>query len=232
MTHDFMCFAKIATASQSQKWEDFWIHVHGFWLEITEKVGHPSSYVLPLDIANLAGAFQETSVQNSLSLSLHARAGGLQLFLQSTNRCDIIQLFNALKAGHALLTEALTNSAIPNSCECDIESSSGFFGMGKSKLHLKESPVGFELTGPKASYRYAFEDIQSVQARLNHTSAHTRLIINVKENGAVVAKEYNCVDHEQLLNVIQCFLMNSFAWERENAGPPVPIGPMGILPIE
>jgi hypothetical protein len=231
-TSTFISFAKVAVASPNLKWEDFWLYIHGFWLEITEKIGQPCTFFLALDVADLSGAFQETSIHNSLSLTIRSRAGDVHLFLQSTNRCDIIQLFNALQTARALLTQALEHSSIPQSCVCAIETPSGFFGIGKSKFQLKETAEAFELTGPKGSIRYAFEDVQSVHARLNHASANTRFVINVKENGSVVAKEYNCLKQEDLMNVIQCFLMNSFIWARDNAAPAVPIAPMNVLAIE
>jgi hypothetical protein len=229
--HGFICFAKVAISSQNPKWEDFWLQVRGFWLEITEKIGQPCSFFLPLDLVNLSGGFQETSIQNSISISLAPRAGGFHLFLQSPNRCDVIHLFNALEAGRARLAKALDTADIPRAYECDVETVSAFFGIGKSKLHLCENSAAFELAGAKGGQRYAFEDVQSVHARLNHASSHARVVLNVKENGSLVAKEYNCIEHEHLMNIIQCFLMNSFAWARENAGPPIPDEPMSVLAL-
>jgi hypothetical protein len=229
--HGFICFAKVAVASQNPKWEDFWLQVRGFWLEAAEKIGQPCSFLLPLDLVSLGGGFQETSIQNSISLSLAPRAGGFHLFVQSPNRCDIVHLFNALEAGRARLGEALEGGALPRACECDVETVSGFFGIGKSRLHLAASPAALEFAGAKGAQRFAFEDVQSVHARLNHASAHARLVVNVKEGGGVAAREYSCAEREHLVAVVECFLMNSFAWARENAGPPVPTAPMSVLAL-
>jgi hypothetical protein len=212
-----MCYGKVAVYSQNLKWDDLWIQVRDYWLEITEKVGQPCSFVIPLDLTTLSGAFDETGIQNSICIVTASRTGSFKLFIQSTNRYDIIQLFQALKAGRDRLTEALSQMAIPRSCEFDVETTSGFLGLGKSKLRLSETEEGFVLAGSKGTQQFRFDDLQSVHARLNHSSAHTRICINIKEGGSTACREYNCLEHENLCSAIQTFLMNSFAWNEANA---------------
>ena len=38
--NNFLCFGKVALAGGAKlSWEDYWIRVTGFWVEITKKVG-------------------------------------------------------------------------------------------------------------------------------------------------------------------------------------------------
>ena len=65
--NNYLCFGKVAVAAASLKWEELWITVHGFWLEVTKKMGQPGLYVLPLHLSGLSAAFQESVVPSRSS---------------------------------------------------------------------------------------------------------------------------------------------------------------------
>ncbi|OHT12639.1 hypothetical protein TRFO_17455 [Tritrichomonas foetus] len=209
----YICYGKVATANPTLKWDDFWIQVRGFWLEISKKVGQPCYFLIPLDLASLSAGFLETNVQNSISLVTSPKTGSTKIFLQSTNRFDVIQLYHAIQTGQGLLKTALQKSQITKAVEFDCETVSSFFNLGKTKLKLVGSQKGFEFTSNKNSSLYEMDKIHSLFAKVNDNSADTRLCINVEENGSTVTKEFNCMNHQNLLNAISCFLINSYNWE-------------------
>lgn len=212
----FTCFGKVAVFASALKWEDVWIQIDGFWLEVTKKIGQPCTYLLPLDLVTLSGGFQETSIQNSICMTTTAITGGIKIYFQTTNRYDIIRLFQAIKSGQTLLTSALISSQIPRECQFRIESTGVFGLLGKAKMTLTVNSEFFELSGAKGSQRFEFGRIQSVHAKLNDSNAHTRICINVDESGYSTCKEYTCLEHENLKLAILCFLMNSHLWHQEN----------------
>jgi hypothetical protein len=214
--NDFMCYGRVALASPSLKWEDLWIEIRSFWLQISKKIGQPCCYLLPLDLTSVSGAFQETGIQNSIAITTTPTTGGFKIYLRSTNRYDIIQLFHAIRAGQAVLADMLKENRIGQQCTCEVETTGVLFGLGKSKMKLEETPQGLELSGNKRSQKFEFDHIQSLHTKMGDSAAHSRLCVNVYENGSTVAKEYNCGDQDNLMAVISCFIMNSYVWSEAN----------------
>lgn len=206
--NSFLCFGKVAVASIALKWDDYWISVNGFWLEITKKVGSPYSFVIPLDLANLSTAANETSIQNSILITTSSITGSFTMYLTCTNRLDIIQLFHAVQQGQRLLQTILQNSKEEKTCAYEVESLSGLFNIGKTKLIMSCSLDGFEFTSKKGSQKYELNKIVGVYAKWNDSSAHFRLCIAYEDNGSTSVKEFNTPDHTSLLTTITTFLVN------------------------
>ena len=232
MSNDFMCYGKVAVAAPALKWDEFWISIHGKWLEVTKKIGQPGSYFLPLDIATISGAFQETGFQNSIAITTSPITGGVKIYFQTTNRYDIILLFQALNEGSAMLRKSVEMKQISRQCEITVESIGFFKLLTKTKLVLKETPEEFIISGSKGTQRIDFSRVQCVHAKVNDANAGTKLCITVDEGGQVTTKEYSCSDRESLMRAILCFIMNRHMWSlehRNTAGIPTGAGaPVGI----
>lgn len=211
----YICYGKVAVAGQSLRWDDFWIQVRGFWLEISKKIGNPCYFVIPLDLASLTGGFQETNVQNSIALLTSPVTGSHKIYLQTTNRNDIIQLYHAIQNGRTALMYALQNNKLIQKTEFECETVAAFFNIGKSKLKLHASIKGFEFTGNKASTKYPINKIHAVFAKMNDSSADTRLCLTVDENGSTSTKEFNCISHQNLVYALSCFLSNVYLGQPE-----------------
>ncbi|KAK8891152.1 hypothetical protein M9Y10_028358 [Tritrichomonas musculus] len=225
--NSWIFYGKVAVANPTLKWDDFWIQIKGYWLEISKKLGQACSFIIPLDLQSITAAFQETNVQNSIAIVTSQMTGSNKIYLQSTNRYDIIQMYHALQYGQSLMQTAFQKAQIPQTTEFDCETITSFFNIGKSKLRLIASPRGLEFTGNKTSTLYEYDKIHSVYAKLNDASADTRLCINVDENGSVVTKEFNCLSRQNLINAISCFMINTYIWKQNssqapNNGQPVP----------
>ena len=220
-----MCYGKVAVAGPALKWDEFWISIHGKWLEVTKKIGQPGSYFLPLDIATISGAFQETGFQNSIAITTSPITGGVKIYFQTTNRYDIILLFQALKEGSAMLRKSVEMKQISRQCEITVESIGFFKLLTKTKLVLKETPEEFVISGNKGTQRIDFSRIQCVHAKVNDANAATKLCITVDEGGQVTTKEYSCSDRESLMRAILCFIMNRHMYVLEHsAGDSAPVG--------
>ena len=211
-SNTFIFYGKVALAAPTLKWDDFWIQIKDFWLEITKKIGQPAYFILPLDLESLSAGYSETNVQNSICIVTSHILGSAKNYLQSTNRFDIIQLYHAIQYGENLMKASLQKGQILRSTEFDCETITSFFGFGKTKLHLSASPSGFEFSGNKASNSYEIDKIQAVFSKYNDSNSETRLCINVVENGSTVTKEFNCISKQNLVNAILCFLYNSYLY--------------------
>lgn len=208
--NSWIFYGKVAVANPNLKWDDFWIQIKGYWLEISKKLGQSCYFIIPLDLQSITAAFQETNVQNSIAIVTSQLTGSNKIFLQSTNRYDIIQMYHALQYGQNLMRSAIQKSQIPKTTEFDCETITSFFNIGKSKLKLTASPRGLEFTGNKNTTLYEYDKIHSVFAKLNDSSAETRLCISIDENGSAVTKEFNCLTRQNLINAISCCMMNAY----------------------
>lgn len=220
--NSWIFYGKVAAANPTLKWDDFWIQIKGYWLEVSKKLGQSCYFIIPLDLQSITAAFQETNVQNSIAIVTSQLTGSNKIFLQSTNRYDIIQMYHALQYGQNLMRAAIQKGQIPKTTEFDCETITSFFNIGKSKLKLTASPRGLEFTGNKTTTLYEYDKIHSVYAKLNDSSADTRLCINVDENGSAVTKEFNCLNRQNLVNVINCFMMNAYSHQASNIAQAVP----------
>ena len=228
--NDFMCYGKVAAGGAALKWEESWITIHGKWLEVTKKIGQPGSYILPLHLASITAAFQETGFQNSILITTSAVTGSIKIYFHTTNRYDIILLHQALTDGHKLLNESLEHHKISRECEIRVESL-GFLKLIATKLVLKETPEGFTISGNKGVQRFDFDRVQCVHAKANDANATTRLCITADESGAVTTKEYNCIDRDSLMRVILCFIMNSHIWNKQNRNSTTPAQPGDVSSV-
>ena len=123
-------------------------------------------------------------------------------------------MYHALQYGQNLMRNAFQKVQIAKSTEFDCETITSFFNIGKSKLKLTASPRGLDFIGNKTSTLYEYDKIHSAYAKLNDSSADTRLCINVDENGSVVTKEFNCLSRQNLINALSCFMMNAYLWKQ------------------
>lgn len=207
--NNYLCYGKVAVANQKLNWDDFWIRVNGFWIEITKKVGQPDYYLIPLDLAKCDGAFNETGIQNSIYLETTPLTNSFKVFISTTNRLDILQLFQAIKTGQKIIANALQKRQIERMVRHEVETISGFLGLVKEKLTFNMGPQGLDLSGGKsAPQHYDWDKVVSVYAKQNDQNCHTRLYVSVEENDQTTTKEYNCQEHSSVMNSIACFLMN------------------------
>jgi hypothetical protein len=223
----YLCFGKVAVLQANLKWEDFWIQVHDYWLTIGKNVDSSPSFLLPLDLTNLTGGFQETRIQNSIYIATTAITGSVKLYLQSSNRYDILQLFQALKNGQSILKEAIARKAIPRQCSFEAKTLGILFGLGRSVFTFKETPDSIEFAGDKVPTRIAFIDIRAMHAKVNDSGSPSHLIIEVSENGQASSKACDCVQPNNLKSAIACFLMN---WREANDDSPLVESP-ALVPL-
>jgi hypothetical protein len=211
--HRFLCFGKVALAQPTLKWEDFWIDVQGYWLTIGKKVDQPCSFLIPLDLTNISAGYQDTRIQNSLCLTTSAITGSLKLYIQSPNRFDILQLYQALKTGQLFLKETITSGSIPHECSFDATTVGILLGLGKAAVTFTQTAEAITFTGAKAPPRIEFGQILSMHAKINDSGAHTRLCIDVSGGGQTATKEYDCLNSDNLKSAIACFIFN---WRTAN----------------
>ena len=204
--NNFLCYGKIAISNPSLKWDDYWITVRDYWVEISKKVGQPVQFCIPLDLITLSSGFEQTGLQNSIFIETSNLIGSFSFFISTTNRLDIIQLFQSLEKGRKILNDAISKRQIEKITRFDIESS-GFLGMRKEKFQFEINPQGIDINGSKKSH-FDLEFVLSVTAKQNDSNCHTKLILIIEEGGNNIQKEFNCLDHSSLLNAISCFIFN------------------------
>lgn len=207
--NNYLCYGKVAVAAPVLKWDDYWIKVNGFWIEIAKKVGQPDVFCIILDAVTVKGAYEETGIQNSLFIETSNYTGSFKFYLSSTNRLDIIQLHQAIQNGQRILSDALKRRQIERMCRCEMETVAGFFGIGKEKLQLNMSMQGIDISGGKSQpQHYDFTQVITVTPKQNDNNCHTRLTLVIDEGGTKSTKEYNCAEHSQVMNAVSCYLMN------------------------
>ena len=165
-------------------------------------------FIIPLDLGLAEGAFKDTGIQNSIVLETTALTGSFKIYISTTNRLDILQLFQAIQTGQKIIAQALKRRQIERMVSHDIETFSGFLGIGKEKLSFRMTNQGVDITGGKSTLHYDLSKITSVSAKQNDQNYHNRIVLTVEENGHNITKEYNCPEHSAVLNTISCFLMN------------------------
>ncbi|EAY23258.1 hypothetical protein TVAG_185650 [Trichomonas vaginalis G3] len=207
--NNYLCYGKVAVANQKLNWDDYWIKINGFWIEISKKVGQPDYFLIPLDLTKCEGAYNETGFQNSIYLETTNLTNSFKVYIATTNRLDILQLFQTIKTGQKIIASALQKRQIERMVRHDVETVSGFFGLGKEKLQFSMGPQGLDLSGGKsAPQHYDWDKVVAVYAKQNDQNCHTRLIVAVEENDQTSTKEYNCQEHSSVMNSIACYLMN------------------------
>ena len=105
--NNYLCFGKVALAASKILWEEFWIQINGFWIEIMKKVGQPDHFLIPLDLVRLESAYEVTELPNSIYLETSELTGSIKLYLYTINRFDCIQLYQKIQDGQKLLSTAL-----------------------------------------------------------------------------------------------------------------------------
>ena len=208
--NNFLCYGKVAEAGTTLNWDNFWIRVNGFWVEITKQVGQPDYFLIPLDLARADGAFKETGYQNSICLETTSLTNSTKIYIYTTNRLDILQLFQSIQTGQKIIAQALERKQIERMVNYDVESAGGLFNFGKEKLTFRMTNQGIDLTGGKnPPQHYDLDNVKCIYAKQNHQDCHTHIILTIDENGQTVSKEYKCQDHAAVQNTIACFLMNT-----------------------
>ena len=209
---NFMIFGKVAIPSTTLKWEEFWIQVTDYWLEISKKVGQPSFFTIPLDIEEIKSAFQQTGIQNSIEIETTKHAGSIKLFISSTNRLDIINLYNSINVGRQNYINAFSfhqKNPSEQSIQLDLEGVSGFLSFGKTNYQMSINSKLIEIQGPKVNLAYPLNNIISMSAKQNDSSCSTRLCISLDDGNNITTKEFVCNNHVLLLKVISVFLFNT-----------------------
>lgn len=208
----FMIFAKVAIPSTSLKWDDFWVQVSDYWLEISKKAGQPSFFTIPLDIKEIRSAFQQTGIQNSLEIQTTVHSGSIKLFISSSNRLDIINLYNSINAGRQRYLNAFNafqKKSSEQSIQLNLEGVSGFLSFGKTNYQMTMNSKILEIKGPKLNLAYPLNNIISMFAKQNDSSCSTRLCICLDDGTNNTTKEFVCNDHSHLLKAISVFLFNT-----------------------
>ncbi|KAH0794476.1 hypothetical protein GPJ56_001501 [Histomonas meleagridis] len=200
----FICFGKIAQGQSALHWEELFIVVQGYWLEFTKKIGQPCNFFIPLDITNISDACDETDSQSSLVLETSTQSGSYKIFIQTTNRFDIIQLYEFIIAGKELLAKAISDNLIQSTIKFQCVTTSHLFGLiGKNSVEIGESLSGIEIAKEDSKETIPFNCIKSLYA-----SSHTNLCIDTLENDTLTTKEFICSNSTNLKNAIECFLYN------------------------
>jgi len=217
--NNYLCVGKVALPGSVLRWDDYWIQVRDFWVEISKKVGQPNSFCIALDLATLEGSFSKTGIQNSIYLETTPYTGSFGIYISTTNRLDIIQLFQSIKKGQKILSDAISRRQIEKSCRFDVETASGFLGLGKERLVFQMTPNSLDINGQKGSaLHYELPQILHITPKQNDQNCHTRISIALKENEV---KEFNCLEHSAMLNAVSCFIYNTRSRiEQENRANP------------
>ena len=212
---DFIVYGKIAVPGQNLKWDENWILVRGYWLEISKKNFLPPIYSIPLDLLVFKSGFHETTVQNSIKIVTTINTGNVKLFLSTTNRLDIINLYKAIKTGSEKLRTHIEQKFFMNSIHFVVEMSSGFLSLIKTKADLNITSEALEVTPEKGAKQiFSIDSIVSMSAHQNTDTCGTHLVVVIDDDINFSTKEFIVSDHNNLINAISCFLFN--IQERKN----------------
>ena len=209
----FTCYIKVSLPPQVNKWEDFWLQIHGYWLIISKKIGEHAHFLLPLDLQQLASGEPDTGVQNCILLEVSKYCGSHKIYISSTSRIEIILLFQALNVGYNVLKNLFQGGKLQEDVECDYKASSGFMNLsrhtGKILLTRDELSIG-------GKEKYPISSIVSMSAKQNDVNCHHRLVLVIENEGVRKHRELHVTSIPvNLMRMTGAFLMRKKALERD-----------------
>jgi hypothetical protein len=215
-TNEFLCFGKAGLAHWIIKWEPFWIQVHDFWLTLGKTVDAPSAYLILLDLKQLCGGYEDSRIQDTICIETSPITGSATLYLQCGNRCDLMQLFQALKRGQTILQESISHRQLPCACSFAVQTKGNIFGRRRSMLTYTQRSRQITFTGTKLQDSVDVRKVSAMHGKLNDSSASTRLYIEAMEGGESTTREYDCLDVDNVKAAIACFVQS---WREANGEP-------------
>lgn len=222
----FQASVQIAFPNFPNKFEYYWLTIHDFWFSLSKKFDKPPSFLFPLQIENLSSAEKETQKLNSLLLETSKISGGHKIFIVSTNRVEIIQIYLALQKAQNNFNIKLSDyfEHPPQSIDIIGEISTGFINKIKQNLILKVTPNELLLqTNENENIQqvsaYTMTDILSISPKQNDLNCSHRVLLSFNSNShdssqkvvqdsnsSISSKEFSIPDSSQLEKLISSVL--------------------------
>ena len=231
----FKAFVQIAFPPSPTKLENYWLHIDEFWFSLSKKFDKPPIYLFPIQIVNLQSAGQETQKQNSLFLETSELSGSHRIYIVSTNRVEIIQIYlalqNAQKIFNIQMSEYEQNPTSSIDIECEV--TSGFINRTKQKQILRINAQSISIPTDSDSnvsndpnmqsqqqvnsLSFKMRDVALITSKQNDVNCSHRAIITFREGGLStdhsqqsndVVKEFTIPDVAQLKKLISYVLFS------------------------
>ena len=221
----FKAYVQIAFPPSPTKLENYWLQIDEFWLSLSKKFDKPPIYLFPVQIDSPQLAGQEAQKENSLSLGTSDLSGSHKIYIVSTNRVEIIQIYLAIQNAQNIfavqMSEHEQNPASSIDIECEI--TSGFINRTKQKQILRINPQSISIptdsdlndpnsqSQPQAnSLSFKMRDVILITSKQNDTNCSHRVVITFREGGFTdhsqqsndVLKEFTIPDVAQLKKFI------------------------------
>jgi hypothetical protein len=201
----FTCYIKVALPPQLTKWEDYWLQVHGFWLIISKKLGAPGYFVIPLDLVQLQSGETETNIQNSLYIETSPESGAHKLYISSTSRIEIIELFKALNTGWSFFRSNFQAGKGQEDTECEYRVASGFMNLSHERRRLALTRDRLIVGDSKV---YPIHTILAMTGKQGDPNCTTRLLITVQTPEGPQQKEFSEIAPQDMKRMYWSYLMH------------------------
>lgn len=230
----FKAYVQISFPPYPAKLENYWLHIDEFWLSLSKKFDKPPIYLFPIQFVNLISAGQETQKQNSLLLETSELSGSHKIYIVSTNRVEIIQIYLALQNAQKIFNIQMSDheqNPVP-SIDIECEVTSGFINRTKQKQILRINPQSISIPSdsdlntsndpnspaqPQAnSLSFKMRDVILITSKQNDVNCSHRAVITFHEGGFTdysqqsndVLKEFTIPDVAQLKKFISYVLFS------------------------
>lgn len=232
----FKAYVQIAFPPSPTKLENYWLQIDEFWLSLSKKFDKPPTYLFPIQIESLQSAGQETQKQNSLSLETSDLSGSHKIYIVSTNRVEIIQIYLALQNAQKIYNIQMSEyeQNVPSSIDIECEITSGFINRTRQKQILRINSQSISIptdtdsnnspSDPNSAMQqsavsssFKIRDVVSITTKQNDVNCSHRVSITFREGGASgdrsqqsndVSKEFTIPDVAQLKKFVSYILFS------------------------
>ncbi|OHT00154.1 hypothetical protein TRFO_33223 [Tritrichomonas foetus] len=197
----FKCFVQISLPPSPTKFESYWLKIDGLWFSLSKKFDKQPQFLFPLQIQSLESAEKETQKLNSLFLETSEFSGNHKIYITSTNRLEIIQIYQALQNAQKRfnLDMADHNQKREPNFDIEYEVSSGFMNMNKQKSVMHVTPQSITFPDNKL---VSMRDVVSISAKQNDNNCQHKLHITLREEGGDGMKEFTIPEKAKLEKLI------------------------------